>query len=101
MKPYPSLATGLADACQLARGMSYKFAAADFPLGGAKAVIALPPEWDDLARRELLRRFGAPGVSAPWPLPYACCAASTRSVSMSGFAALLPWAAPHSGEALV
>jgi hypothetical protein len=30
--------------------------------------------------------------------PYACCAASTRSISLSGFAAPKPWVAPHSGD---
>ncbi|NTU85780.1 MAG: Glu/Leu/Phe/Val dehydrogenase [Chloroflexales bacterium] len=58
MRPYPSLTAALQDACQLARSMTYKFAAADFPLGDAKAVIALPAAWDDRGRTELLQRFG-------------------------------------------
>ncbi len=29
--------------------------------------------------------------------PYACCAASTCSAPLPGFAALVLWAAPHSG----
>jgi leucine dehydrogenase len=59
MRLYPSLAAAIQDACQLARSMTYKFAAADFPLGGAKPVIALPAAWDQRGRSDLLQRFGA------------------------------------------
>lgn len=58
MRSYPSLAAAIQDACQLAQSMTAKFAAANFPLGGAKAVIALPTGWDDRDRTALLQRFG-------------------------------------------
>lgn len=60
MMAYPSLDDARADAMRLAEAMTYKWAAADFPRGGGKAVIALaaaplPPA----ARAGLLRRYGA------------------------------------------
>jgi leucine dehydrogenase len=45
-----------ADALRLAEGMAYKNALADLPLGGGKAVIALPH--GDVDRRALFRAFG-------------------------------------------
>lgn len=42
MKPYPDLHAAIQDALILARTMTYKFAVADHPLSGGKAVIALP-----------------------------------------------------------
>jgi leucine dehydrogenase len=59
MKSYPNLKEALRDALNLALGMTYKFAVADFPRGGAKAVIDLPPDFDPQARAGLLRRYGA------------------------------------------
>jgi len=59
MKPYPDLHAAIQDALDLARTMTYKFAVADHPLGGGKAVIALPPDSDVQQRRELLLRYGA------------------------------------------
>ncbi len=59
MKNYPDLASAVQDALKLAAGMSFKFAAADFEMGGGKAVIALPPDFDSPARPDLLRRYGA------------------------------------------
>lgn len=56
---YPSLEAARADAMRLAEAMTYKWAAAGFPRGGGKAVIALPgppPRGD--ARAVLLRRYG-------------------------------------------
>ncbi len=58
MKPYADLALALADVLELSRAMTYKYAAANFPQGGAKAVIALPEDFDPRQRRELLRRYG-------------------------------------------
>jgi leucine dehydrogenase len=59
MKSYPNLKEALRDALNLAAGMTYKFAAADFRRGGAKAVIALPPDFNQEERSGLLRRYGA------------------------------------------
>jgi len=61
MKPYATPAAGLADGLRLAEAMTLKFAAADLPQGGGKAVIALPsatlPAGEE--RRRLLREFGS------------------------------------------
>lgn len=43
MRPYPDEAAALADVLRLARGMTFKNAAADLPLGGGKAVILGDP----------------------------------------------------------
>lgn len=58
MKSYLNFKEALQDALNLAKGMTYKFAVADFPRGGAKAVIDLPPDFDQRARAGLLRRYG-------------------------------------------
>jgi leucine dehydrogenase len=58
MKTYPDLRAALDDALKLAASMTYKFAVANFPRGGGKAVIALPHEFDTRARNDLLRRYG-------------------------------------------
>lgn len=58
MKSYPTMEAALADALELARGMSYKFASADMARGGGKAVIAVPPDLSPQARADLLRRYG-------------------------------------------
>jgi leucine dehydrogenase len=58
MKPYPDLRAALDDALKLAASMTNKFAVADFPRGGGKAVIALPHDFDPNARHDLLRRYG-------------------------------------------
>lgn len=49
IKPYPSPAAGLRDACRLAEAMTYKMAVAGLPMGGGKSVIALPFEYADLS----------------------------------------------------
>lgn len=56
MRPYDSEAAALEDALRLSRGMTYKNAAAELPLGGGKAVIM----GDPATRKspELLRAFG-------------------------------------------
>lgn len=47
------------DALRLAEGMTYKWAAAGFPRGGGKGVLAVPADLDAAARRGLLRRYGS------------------------------------------
>lgn len=59
MIPYPDLAAARRDAMRLSEGMTYKWAAAGFPRGGGKGVIAPPPGLDSGARAGLLRRYGA------------------------------------------
>lgn len=59
MKTYPTMEAALADALELARGMSYKFATAAMSRGGGKAVIAIPPGLTAQARADLLRRYGS------------------------------------------
>ncbi|QYX55776.1 amino acid dehydrogenase [Roseovarius sp. SCSIO 43702] len=44
MRPYPDTDAALADVLNLSRGMSYKNAAANLPLGGGKAVIIGHPD---------------------------------------------------------
>ena len=58
LRVYDTPADGLADAMKLSGAMTRKFAAADIPRGGAKAVLAVPelPQGD--ARRKLLLRYG-------------------------------------------
>lgn len=56
MKPYDSFDAALTDALRLARGMTYKNAAAELPLGGGKAVIIGDPRSDKTPA--LLRAFG-------------------------------------------
>ena len=46
MSSYASVAEAVRDALRLARGMTYKSAAAGLPLGGGKAVIAIEPGVD-------------------------------------------------------
>jgi len=53
---YPDSAAALDDVLRLSRGMSYKNAMADLPLGGGKSVIMRPDgDWD---RAALFRAFG-------------------------------------------
>ena len=59
MKPYTDLQAAVRDALNLARGMTYKFAMAEHPLGGGKAVIAISPDFEPRHRRDLLLRYGA------------------------------------------
>jgi leucine dehydrogenase len=58
LKVYASPSDGLRDAQRLATGMTYKWAAIDFPKGGGKGVIALSHPVDAQARDGLLERYG-------------------------------------------
>jgi len=58
LNTYASPAEGLNDALRLARGMTHKWAAIDFPFGGGKAVLAVPRPPDAATREALLLRFG-------------------------------------------
>lgn len=58
MKVYPTPADGLRDAQRLAEGMTLKWAAAGFPAGGGKAVLALSRPLEGEGRAGLLRRYG-------------------------------------------
>jgi glutamate dehydrogenase/leucine dehydrogenase len=58
MISYDDLASARRDAMRLSEGMTYKWAAAGFPRGGGKGVIAAPPGLDVRARAGLLRRYG-------------------------------------------
>lgn len=53
---YPDSAAAVTDALRLAEGMAYKNALADLPLGGGKAVIAMPSRPFD--RNALFAAFG-------------------------------------------
>ena len=61
MKTYPSPVDALADGLRLSEAMTLKFASVDVPMGGGKAVIALPdarlPAGEE--RKRLLREFGS------------------------------------------
>lgn len=54
---YPDSTTAILDAMRLARGMSYKAALANLPLGGGKAVIIHPTT--DFDRTAYMHSFGA------------------------------------------
>lgn len=58
MKVYDQPRDGLHDALRLARGMTYKWAAIDFPFGGGKAVIAVPHPLEADVREGVLLRVG-------------------------------------------
>jgi leucine dehydrogenase len=59
MKTYPDLEAARRDARRLSEGMTYKWAAAGFPRGGGKAVLAVPLGLSAEARDGLLRRYGS------------------------------------------
>ena len=58
MKVYDAPEDGMRDAMRLAEGMTYKWAAIDFPFGGGKSVLAIPRPFEGEERRGLIRRFG-------------------------------------------
>jgi len=59
MRVYDRPEDGLLDALRLAEGMTYKWAAMDFPYGGGKSVLAIPRPLVGEERVGLLHRFGA------------------------------------------
>ena len=59
MREYPSPQDGLRDAMRLAAGMTAKWAALDFSVGGGKAVIALSRPLGNGDRERLLLSYGA------------------------------------------
>jgi glutamate dehydrogenase/leucine dehydrogenase len=59
MKAYPDLDAARRDAQRLSEGMTYKWAAAGFPRGGGKAVLAVPGDLEMVRRDGLLRRYGS------------------------------------------
>jgi leucine dehydrogenase len=58
MRSYQDLSSAVRDAHNLSSGMTYKFALANFPRGGGKAVIAVPDKLNPNDRPDLLRRYG-------------------------------------------
>lgn len=58
LKTYATPAEALRDAMRLAEGMTWKWAAMDFPYGGGKSVLAVPGPMRGEARRSLFTRFG-------------------------------------------
>jgi len=58
LRVYPTPADGLADAMKLSRAMTVKWAGANLPSGGGKAVLAVPELPSGDARRDLLLRYG-------------------------------------------
>jgi leucine dehydrogenase len=58
LRVYPTPADGLADAMRLSGAMTRKMAVAGMPLGGGKAVLAVPALPEGEARRRLLLRYG-------------------------------------------
>lgn len=58
MRHYARPEDGARDAMRLAEGMTFKWAALDFPFGGGKSVLAVPGPLRGEAREGLLRRFG-------------------------------------------
>ncbi len=59
MRVYPTPAEGLRDAQRLGESMTLKWATLEQPMGGGKAVLAIPGPLEPEARRGLLRRYGA------------------------------------------
>lgn len=56
MWPYPNVEAAVTDVLRLSRGMTYKSALADLPLGGGKAVIIGDPRWQKTP--ELMQAMG-------------------------------------------
>jgi len=55
---YPTPGDGLRDAMRLSQGMTFKWAAIDFPFGGGKTVLAAARPLSPAAREDLLLRLG-------------------------------------------
>jgi leucine dehydrogenase len=101
MWPYPSETEALTDALRLSKGMTYKSALADLPLGGGKAVIIGDPRRDK--SRELLLAMAAFIDSLKGQ--YITAEDSGTSVTdMQTIRTRTPWAAgvndedPHGGD---
>lgn len=58
IRVYPTPADGLRDAQRLGESMTAKWATLEQPMGGGKAVLAIPAPIEGEARRGLLRRYG-------------------------------------------
>lgn len=58
MWQYENEAEALTDALRLSRGMTFKNAIADLPLGGGKSVIVCDPEVSGQTREDILAEFG-------------------------------------------
>lgn len=58
MAQYADLSEALTDVLRLSRGMTFKNAIADLPLGGGKAVIVCDPSISGEARKDLLVEYG-------------------------------------------
>ena len=58
MAMYNNEAEALTDALRLSRGMTFKNAIADLPLGGGKSVIVCDPQVSGRKREEILEEFG-------------------------------------------
>jgi glutamate dehydrogenase/leucine dehydrogenase len=58
MAVYPDPDAARREAMRLSEAMTYKWAAAGFPRGGGKAVLALPQDFRRGNRKGLLRRYG-------------------------------------------
>ncbi len=58
MKVYERPEDGLRDAMRLAEGMTYKWASLGLPIGGGKAVLAIPAPMTGDERTGLLHRYG-------------------------------------------
>lgn len=58
MAKYADLSEALTDVLRLSRGMTFKNAIADLPLGGGKSVIVCDPAIAGAARETLLEEFG-------------------------------------------
>lgn len=58
LRVYARPEDGLLDAMRLAEGMTYKWAALEMPVGGGKAVLAVPGSLAGEAREGLFRRYG-------------------------------------------
>jgi leucine dehydrogenase len=101
MWPYPSEAEALTDALRLSRGMTYKSALADLPLGGGKAVIIGDPRKDKsrellLAMASFINSFEGRYITAE--------DSGTNVADMQVMGTRTPWAAgvsdgaPHGGD---
>jgi leucine dehydrogenase len=81
MKVYASPRDALADGLRLADAMTHKNAVAGLPLGGGKAVLAVPEIPEGEARRELLLRY-ADVVESFRGAYWTACDMNTRSTDM-------------------